>query len=98
MIEWFAFGRGHRRRIFCRPNRFRPALQQKHIFARRKIPRDGPLDILRAAIMAFDALRNTNEAVQLVVAKAWYVLLFNRDLFVDHSCARRLRPVLAQLA
>ena len=98
MIEWFVLGRGHGRRILCRPNRFRPALQQKHIFARRKVPRDGPLDILWAAIMTFDSLRNINEAVEFAVAKAWYVLLFNWDFFVDHSCTRRVRPVLAQLA
>ena len=98
MIERLAFGCGHRRRILCRPNRFRPALQQKHIFAWRKIPRDGPFDILWAAIMTFDPLRNSNEAVELVVAKAWYVLLFNWDFFVDHSCTSRVRAVLAQLA
>jgi hypothetical protein len=36
--------------------------------------------------------------MEFVVAKAWYVLLLNRDFFVDHSCARCVRPVLAQLA
>ena len=67
MIEGFAFGSCDRRRFFGCPRRFRTALQQKYVLTRSATSRNGPLDILRAAVMTFNLLGDVDESTNLVV-------------------------------
>ena len=87
MIKRLALGSSHGRGFLGGPHGFRPALQQKQIFAEWQVAGDGPLNILRAAVVAFDSLRNVDQRVEFIVIQACGVLLFGRDLFVDDARA-----------
>ena len=83
-------------RSFCRPDRLRPALQQEHVVPRRRV-RDGPLDVLRAAVVRLDLPGDRDQFGDLVVGDRRPVAQLRRDVVLDHPVARRVGPVPAGL-
>src|SRR5580700_3297289 len=66
MRMWILRRSGNRHFFFGGPHRFGAALQQKYPSVRV----DGPLNILRTRVMAFDLTAEVSERCQFVVANA----------------------------
>lgn len=97
MVEGPALGRGDRGGFPARPHRLGPALQQEHVFVRWQVARNGPLDVLRAAVMTFDAPCDINQRLNFVVAEASDILLIGGHFFIHHAGTTGIWPVLAYL-
>src|ERR1700676_5311719 len=97
MIEGLAFRDGDGRAFLRGPYCFRPALQQEYVFAGHEVATDGPLDVLRTAVVTFDPPRNLCQRVDFVVAQASDVLVIGRNFFVDNTGSGGIRSVLTRL-
>ena len=59
----------HRRPVAARPHRLGPALQQVDLLTARRVGRHGPFDVLRAAVVRFDAFANLGKRMNLGIVK-----------------------------
>src|SRR5919202_1800234 len=98
MVERAGLGPGDRRLLLGGPHRLRAALQQEDPRPRWAVARDGPLDVLRAAVVLLDLAAQPGQRADLLVVEAGLVLQVRGHVLLPHPRAGRVHAVLAELA
>ena len=87
MVEGFVFWGGDGGFIFGGPDGFGAALQEEEVFAGGMIAGDGPLDVLRGAVMAFYLAGDFYQGVDLFIGETRDILAVVGDFLVADTRA-----------